>query len=130
MEWEVRAICTFIGANAGMWMDLKKGQKNPIMEAAMELSVLPPATTREPEEWEKMRGEKVADRIEDDPRFFPKKEDRTDTVTMNDGQVLPRWLVEGDDAAADNVSSSYEALMAGWNMSSHGRSFDVRPASG
>lgn len=92
----------------------------------MAISIMGHEQTPEERELEEMRGPKVADRLEDDPRFKPQKEDRTGLVKMNDGAQLPRWLVEGDDAAAVNQASSYEALMGGWGRHpSHGQAFDM-----
>jgi hypothetical protein len=107
-------------------MELKKGQANPMLEAAMAISITGREPTPEEKALEEMRGPKVADRLEDDPRFRQQKEDRTGTVKMNDGSELPRWLVEGDDAAAVNVANSYEALLGGWGKHpSHGQAFDT-----
>jgi len=63
-----------------------------------------------------MRGEKVADRFEDDPRFQFKRVD----AHWEDGQ----WV------DASNPPGSFESLMGGWGMSSHGRALDTTPAAG
>lgn len=49
-----------------------------------------------------LRGEKVADSIEDDPRF----------------------------AGPGNRAGSFEALMGGWAAGSHGRALDTREVTG
>lgn len=59
----------WIGAQA--WVDTDKhGGKNPLVEAARELDILA-GTRHDPRqaELDAMRGPKVADRLEDDPRF-------------------------------------------------------------
>jgi hypothetical protein len=38
-EWQAKVICTWIGANAGVWMDLKQGQKNPLVEAVKTIDI-------------------------------------------------------------------------------------------
>lgn len=109
-----------------MWMELKKGERNPMLDAAQSISFLAMPKSAEEKALDEMRGGRVADRIEDDPRFKPKKEDRTGLVTMNDGQQMPRWLVEGDDVADQNATGSYEQLMGGWGRSAHGQALDTR----
>lgn len=113
-----------------MWMELKQGDKNPLLEAAQAISITGGKTPEEIE-LEALRGEKVADDWRDDPRFAkPAKEDRTELVTTGDGQEMPRWLVEGDDVAGENDKGSYEALMQGWGMSAHGKALDTTTAGG
>lgn len=65
-EAQAKVICTWIGANAGVWMDLKPGQSNPLVEAAQRISFSPPS---EDTELDKLRGPKVADDWHDDPRL-------------------------------------------------------------
>jgi hypothetical protein len=112
-----------------MWMELKKGEANPMLEAAQAISI---TGEKSPEERERddMRGEVVAESWEKDPRNpRNQKQDRTDIVEMADGERMPRWLVEGDDAAGGNDKGSFESLMGGWGQSSHGRALDTRGAS-
>ena len=60
-------MCTFIGAQA--WIDTDKtGGRNPLVEAAQSLDILGGRSPEE-EELDRMRGPKVADRVEDDPRL-------------------------------------------------------------
>lgn len=70
-EAQAKVICTFIGANAGVWMDLKKGQKNPLVEAAQKIDFLGTGPTEEERELDRIRGPKVADDWKDDPRIAP-----------------------------------------------------------
>lgn len=95
-----------------MWMELKQGQKNPMLEAVQAISITGEKSPEEIE-LERMRGEKVADDYRDDPRFAE------DKMVMADPE-------KGVDAA--NPKGSFEALMAGWGMSSHGQALDTRPA--
>jgi hypothetical protein len=85
-------VCSFIGAQAMVDTE-KHGGRNPLVDAAQAISI-----TGEPDEAERqlslIRGEKVADRLEDDPRL--------DLKVAAD----PEHGVE-----ADNTSGSYEALM-------------------
>jgi hypothetical protein len=113
-----------------MWMELKKGQSNPMLDAAQAISITG-GPEKSPEEiaLDEMRGEKVADDYRDDPRLKSKKEDRSALVQMNDGSTIPRWLVEGDDVAEENKQGSFESLMGGWAPSSHGQAFDTSAAS-
>lgn len=69
-EWQAKTICTWIGANAGVWMDLKQGQKNPLVEAVHHIDIFGGRDEREAE-LDKIRGPKVADDWHDDPRFAP-----------------------------------------------------------
>jgi hypothetical protein len=59
-------VCTFIGAQAQIDPD-KHGGRNPLVDAAQALDILGGRTPEE--ELDRMRGPRVADRIEDDPRF-------------------------------------------------------------
>ena len=107
-EWETRVTCSFIAAQAGLWMDLKQGQANPMMNAALAISIMPEEKTPEEQALDEMRGEKVADRVEDDPRF---------SMVMADP-------VKGVEAS--NPAGSYEALLGGWGKHpSHGQAFDT-----
>jgi hypothetical protein len=67
----VKTVCIFIGAQAQI--DTKEtGGRNPLVDAAQELDILGGRSERDRErdrELDAIRGEKVADRIEDDPRF-------------------------------------------------------------
>lgn len=83
----------WIGAQALIDTE-KTGGRNPLVEAAAELSILPGERTPEEEELDMIRGEKVADRIEDDPRFAPQAAD------------------PGAGTEASNGAGSYEAFMA------------------
>jgi len=77
------------------------GGRNPLVEAAAELSILPcePRDERTPEEREldMIRGPKVADRWEDDPR-------------LQSAQPVAADPAKGVEAA--NPVGSYEAFMA------------------
>lgn len=114
-EWQTQTICSFLAGQAGLWMELKKGQKNPMLEAAMAISILKQEPTPEERELDEMRGEKVADRLEDDPRF---KQNQRIEAHWEDGA----WV------EASNPVGSFEALMGGWGQSSHGRALDTRAA--
>lgn len=85
-------VCSFIGAQA--WIDTSKtGGKNPLVEMAHAIDIFG-AKSPEEQELDRIRGPKVADSIEDDPRF---------------GKVAadPEAGVE-----ASNAAGSYEAFMA------------------
>lgn len=57
-------MCGFIGAQA--WVDTKQhGGRNPLVELAAAINIL----DKPDSELEAMRGPKVADRLEDDPRI-------------------------------------------------------------
>ena len=66
-EWQVKVVCTFIGAQAQIDTD-KTGGRNPLVEMAQSLDILGGKTEAE-RELDEMRGPKVADRGEDDPRL-------------------------------------------------------------
>ena len=85
-------MCTFIGAQAQVDTS-KHGGRNPLVDAAMDLDILGGRTDAE-RELDAIRGEKVADRIEDDPRLAAK-------VAAD-----PEHGVE-----ADNGAGSYEAFL-------------------
>lgn len=110
-----------------MWMELKKGEANPMLEAAREISIFGPrALTPEEAALAEQRGERVADSWEEDPRNpRNQKEDRTALMELEDGTFAPRWLIEGDDVAGDNAKGSFEALLQGWGQSSHGQALDT-----
>jgi hypothetical protein len=111
-EWQARVTCSFIAQQAGMWMELKKGQKNPMLEAALAISIMGHEKTPEEVALEEMRGPKVADSVEDDPRFQ---------------KMVLADPVNGVEAS--NPSGSFEQLMAGWGMHpSHGQAFDTSAA--
>lgn len=61
----MKTICSFIGAQA-MVDTSKHGGRNPLVELAASLHIIP---TEEDRELERIRGPRVADHIEDDPRF-------------------------------------------------------------
>ena len=90
-ELQAKTICTFIGASAGVWMNLEGGKKNPIVAAAQEIDFLPPQGQLS--ELDKLRGEKVADDWRDDPRLAPQAADPA----------------KGDEAS--NADGSFEAFM-------------------
>lgn len=84
-------VCQFIGAQA--MVDTKAhGGKNPLVELAASIDIFGGKSPEE-QELDRIRGPKVADSIEDDPRF---------------GKVAadPEAGVE-----ADNGQGSYEAFM-------------------
>lgn len=66
-EWQVKMVCQFIGAQAMIDTE-KTGGKNPLVELAQSIDILGGKSPEE-QELDRIRGEKVADRIEDDPRF-------------------------------------------------------------
>jgi hypothetical protein len=68
--------------------------RNPLVEATREISIFGPVPSAEDEELDALRGEKVADRAEDDPRLSFTKAD-------------PERGVE-----AANPDGSFEALAA------------------
>lgn len=72
MEWQTRHICTFIGAQAMVDTD-KHGGRNPLVDAAVRLSIFGGGETPEQQEIEReldeMRGEVVAQDWRDDPRL-------------------------------------------------------------
>lgn len=86
-------MCAFIGAQAQIE---RKGGRNPLVDLAQEISIF--GDPRDAE-LERMRGERVADRLEDDPRF----------------QQVAADPDKGVEAA--NGTGSFEALMAGWGGS-------------
>lgn len=86
-------MCTFIGAQAQI--DTKAtGGKNPLIELASSIDIFHGNSDPELDE---IRGPKVADRVEDDPRFGATAAD-------------PEHGVE-----ADNSSGSYEAFMTAFS---------------
>jgi hypothetical protein len=91
-EWQVKVVCQFIGAQA-MVDTSKTGGKNPLVEMAQSIDIF---GVKSPEEQalDAIRGPRVADSIENDPRFA--------TVAAD-----PEAGVE-----ASNASGSYEAFMA------------------
>jgi len=60
-------VCSFIGAQAMIDTD-KHGGRNPLVELAAAIDIFGHKTDAE-RELDEMRGERVADRLEDDPRF-------------------------------------------------------------
>jgi hypothetical protein len=86
----VKTVCGFIGAQA--MVDTKAhGGRNPLVELAASISIL---DNPEDAELDRIRGPKVADRIEDDPRIGMTRAD-------------PAAGVE-----ASNAAGSYEAFAA------------------
>ena len=61
----MKTICSFIGAQAMIDTE-KHGGRNPLVELAASLHIIP---TEEDRELERIRGPQVAASIEDDPRF-------------------------------------------------------------
>lgn len=64
-------MCTWIGAQAMIDTE-KTGGRNPLVDAAQDLDIFGGRSAEDQEreaELDAIRGEKVADRIEDDPRF-------------------------------------------------------------
>jgi hypothetical protein len=84
-------VCSFIGAQAAI--DTKQhGGRNPLVEMAAAIDIFGGKSPEE-QELDRIRGPKVADHVEDDPRF---------------GKVA------ADPAAgveASNAAGSYEAFM-------------------
>jgi hypothetical protein len=66
-EWQAKTICQFIGAQA-MIDTSKTGGRNPLVDAAMAISIFGEKSPEELE-LERIRGPKVADSLEEDPRF-------------------------------------------------------------
>ena len=66
-EWQVKVVCTFIGAQAQIDTEKTNG-RNPLVDLAQSLDILGGKTEAE-RELDAMRGPKVADRWEDDPRL-------------------------------------------------------------
>jgi hypothetical protein len=85
-------MCSFIGAQAPVDTS-KHGGRNPLVEAAREISIFGDKSDAE-RELDRIRGPRVADSIEDDPRFARVQAD-------------PEKGVE-----AANGAGSYEAMMA------------------
>lgn len=88
----MKIVCQFIGAQAAVDTS-KHGGRNPLVEAAMALSIFGERTAEELE-LERIRGPQVAARLEDDERFAQRAAD-------------PENGVE-----ASNAAGSYEAFMA------------------
>lgn len=106
-------------------------QKNPFLEAVQAISITGEGQQQTPEEreLEAMRGPKVADRVEDDPRLNgTEKQEGRQGVVSKDGISYPAWLVHGDDVADQNRAGSYEALMGGWSDGWGKQSFSTEAA--
>lgn len=88
----MKIVCQFIGAQAQVDIS-KHGNRNPLVEAAMAVSIF---GEKSPEELEldRIRGPQVAARMEDDERFARRAAD-------------PENGVE-----ASNAAGSYEAFLA------------------
>lgn len=92
-EWQAKTICQFIGAQA--WVDTdKSGGRNPIVDAAMRIDIF--AKEDGSKDLDELRGEKVADRPEEDSRL----------QTARPVAADPRAGVE-----AANPEGSYESMM-------------------
>jgi hypothetical protein len=69
-------VCGFIGAQA--WVDTKAhGGRNPLVELAAAISI---TGSPEQDELDRIRGPKIADRLEDDPRLGMAKADPANGV--------------------------------------------------
>jgi hypothetical protein len=90
---QAKVVCSFIGAQAAVDTS-KHGGKNPLVEMAQQISFF---RDDRDAELDRMRGPKVADRIEDDPRLQVHKPIPADPRT---GQE------------ADNAAGSFEAFLA------------------
>lgn len=86
----MKTICSFIGAQAMVDTE-KHGGRNPLVELAASLHIIP---TEEDRELERIRGPQVAASIEDDPRFA----------------TVPADPAAGREAA--NASGSFEAMLS------------------
>lgn len=85
-------MCSFIGAQA--WVDVKAhGGRNPLVDAALELSIFGERSEAE-RELDEIRGPMVARDVKDDPRISPQAAD-------------PNKGVE-----ASNPDGSFEAFFA------------------
>jgi hypothetical protein len=85
-------VCQFIGAQA--MVDTKQhGGKNPLVEAAASIDIFGDKSPEE-QELDRIRGPRVADSVEDDPRF---------------GRVAAD---PGAGVEASNGSGSYEAFLS------------------
>lgn len=96
-------------------MDLKNGQRNPLLEAARAISFTGEKTPEE-RELEAMRGPVVAEDYRDDPRLQtedPAKRHQLVRVGPEENDVVPRWVVDPDIPAV--AAGSFEALMGGWS---------------
>jgi hypothetical protein len=89
----VKVVCTFIGAQAQIDTD-KTGGRNPLVELAQSLDILGGKTDAE-RELDEMRGPRVADRVEDDPRL----------------QMKPVAADPDRDVEASNPAGSLEAMI-------------------
>lgn len=89
----MKVTCTFIGAQAQIDTD-KTGGRNPLVELAQSLDILGGRTDAE-RELDEMRGPKVADRVEDDPRL----------------QLKPVAADPGRGVEAANPEGSFEAMI-------------------
>lgn len=114
-EAQAKTVSMYVAAQAGMWMDLKKGERNPLLEAAKAISFTG-EKSREELELEAMRGPVVAADWRDDPRLQtedPAKRAQFVRVGPEEDDVVPRWVVDPDIPQA--MPGSYEALMSGWS---------------
>jgi hypothetical protein len=84
-------VCGFIGMQAQVDVS-RHGGRNPLVDLAAAIDILHEPTEEE-RELERMRGPKVADRVEDDPRF---------------GRVAAD---PGTGTEASNAAGSYEMFL-------------------
>jgi hypothetical protein len=84
-------VCQFIAAQAQVDTS-KTGGRNPLLDLAMDIDIFG-EKSEEQKALDAMRGEKVADRVEDDPRF---------------GKIAAN---PDTGQEADNGQGSYEAFM-------------------
>ena len=89
----MKVVCTFIGAQAQIDTD-KTGGRNPLVDLAQSLDILGGKTDAE-RELDEMRGPRVADRAEDDPRL----------------QLKPVAADPEHDVEAANPAGSFEAMI-------------------
>lgn len=88
----MKTVCSFIGAQAMVDTD-KHGGRNPLVELAASLDIFGTGSPEE-RELDRIRGAKVADSVEDDPRF---------------GKVAAD---PGSGVEASNSAGSFEAFAA------------------
>lgn len=109
-EWQTKSLGIVVASGFNMFADHSSGRRNPFMDLVEDLSIWPRELSEEEKELERMRGERVADSLEDDPRFQGER------------------MVEADPdngVEASNPGGSFEALMGGWLPSSHGQALQT-----
>lgn len=93
-EWQVKLVCTWIGAQAQIDTE-KSGGKNPLVEAVKEIDVFGGQEKSERDrELDEIRGPKVADNWEDDPRL-----------------ARPVAADPARGVEAENAAGSFEAML-------------------